>query len=81
MRPEPGTTRNKEGGSFYLPTVLRTLVTAQLKSVAALNQQGTITAYVFHYPDGVRILKTEYQLRATATPTIPIPNRVRPNAR
>jgi integrase len=47
--------RSLTAARFYLTTALRTLLTTQLTSVATLKQQGTITPYVFHYPDGARI--------------------------
>ena len=55
LRLEPGTTKNKEGRSFYLTAELRKVLKGQLVSIAMLKEQGTITPYVFHRPDGSQI--------------------------
>ena len=55
IRLEPGTTKNKEGRSFYVTDELRTLLQAQLASIAALKERGTICPYIFHREDGGQI--------------------------
>jgi integrase len=55
IRLEPGTTKNKEGRSFYVTEELRTLLQAQLASIEALKARGTICPYIFHREDGAQI--------------------------
>lgn len=55
VRLDPGTTKNREGRSFYVTSELRDVLTAQLQSIEALQRQGTICPYVFHHPDGSRL--------------------------
>lgn len=56
VRLDPGTTKNNEGRAFYLTAELRDVLTAQLDSIEALKEKGTICPYVFHRPDGSRIV-------------------------
>jgi integrase len=55
VRLEPGTTKNKEGRSFYMTEELRKLLKGQLDSIEALKDEETICPYVFHRPGGARI--------------------------
>ena len=55
VRLDPGTTKNNEGRSFYVTSELREVLTAQLDALEALKEQGTISPFVFHRPDGSRI--------------------------
>jgi integrase len=55
VRLDPGTTKNKDGRSFYMTAELRKVLTAQLDSIETLKDKGTICPYVFHRPDGSRI--------------------------
>jgi integrase len=55
VRLDPGTTKNNEGRSFYVTAEPRDVLQAQLASIEALKEQGTICPYVFHRPDGTRI--------------------------
>ena len=55
VRLEPGTTKNKEGRSFYLTAELRKVLKAQLDSLDALKEHDKIIPHVFHRPDGSEI--------------------------
>lgn len=55
VRLDPGTTKNNEGRSFYVTAALAKVLKAQLASIEALKDEGTICPYVFHRPDGSRI--------------------------
>jgi integrase len=55
VRLDTGTTKNREGRSFYVTAELRAVLQAQLIALEDLQQQGTICPYVFHRPDGSRI--------------------------
>jgi integrase len=55
VRLDPGTTKSGEGRTFYVTATLRKVLTAQLDSLAALKQEGTISPFVFHNADGSRI--------------------------
>jgi integrase len=55
IRLDPGTTKNDDGRTFYATAELKKLLTAQLDSLAALKQAGTISPYVFHHSDGTPI--------------------------
>ena len=49
VRLEPGTTKNKDGRSFYLPPELRTCLEAQRAATEAVQRQtGRIIPWVFH---------------------------------
>ena len=52
---EPGTTKNKEGRSFYVTDELRKLLKAQLVALETLKEAGTICPYVFHRHGGIQI--------------------------
>ncbi len=67
VRLEPGTTKNRDGRTIHLTDALRTLLTAQLASVAALQTKGIITPYVFHYDDGSRIRDCRKPWKAACT--------------
>ena len=62
-----GSTKNKEGRSFFVTTELRTVLTKQLASLAALKTKNIISPYVFHYPDGTRILDCRKAWRTACT--------------
>lgn len=55
VRLDVGTTKNREGRSFYMTTELRDVLTTQLDALDVLKQQGTISPYVFHRADGAPI--------------------------
>ena len=55
VRLEVGTTKSGEGRSFYVTQELRALLQAQVDSIAALKKRGTITPFLFHWPDGSEI--------------------------
>ncbi len=55
VRLEPGTTKNREGRTFYVTEELRAVLKKQLASIEALKKSDVITPYVFHRPDGSRI--------------------------
>ena len=55
VRLDPGTTKNRDGRTFYVTTELRAVLAVQLDSISALKEQGTICPFVFHRPDGARI--------------------------
>lgn len=67
VRLEVGTTKSGEGRSFYLTTALRTLLTAQIASLAALKAQGIISPYVFHRDDGTPLGSLKKLWRAACT--------------
>ncbi len=52
VRLDVGTTKNKEGRSFYLTAELRDLLTAQLDAPDELKRAGKIFPFVFHRPNG-----------------------------
>jgi integrase len=55
VRLEPGTTKNKEGRSFYLTRELREILTRRVESIERLRETGVICPFVFHRPDGSHI--------------------------
>lgn len=54
-RLEPGTTKNKDGRTFFLTASLRKILKAQLLSIEELQAKGIICPYVFHLPSGKQI--------------------------
>jgi integrase len=54
-RLEPGTTKNKEGRTFYLTAALQKILKAQLIEIEELQAKGVICPYVFHLPSGAQI--------------------------
>jgi integrase len=55
VRLDVGTTKNREGRSFYLTAELRDVLQGQVDDIERLKEQGTICPFVFHRPDGTRI--------------------------
>lgn len=55
VRLEVGTTKNRDGRTFYVTEELRKILKTQLVAIEALKEQGTICPYVFHRPGGTRI--------------------------
>jgi integrase len=50
-----GTSKDRKGRTFYMTTELRKVLQKQLDSVKALQEQGKVVPYVFHWSDGSRI--------------------------
>lgn len=64
-----------QGRTFYVTEDLRTLLQHQLASIDGLKDQGTITPYVFHYPDGSPIRDFRKSWR-TACKAVGYPDKI-----
>ena len=67
MRLNPGETKNNRGRTFILTKDLRTVLTAQIDSLAALKQRDIVSGWVFHRADGTPIKDCRRQWKNAAT--------------
>lgn len=81
LRLDPGMTKNGEGRVVYLTPVLKTLLTAQVERVEALQKRlGRIIPWLFPHLDGVHAGKRMQDFRkawATACRKAGVPGRLR----